>query len=69
MNQAEIRDTIRTLVIEALDEMIDDIQRKPEHRRVLVKNFADIFLDSMTGYVEHLAKRAAVDRGIDLQEH
>ncbi|MDE2174895.1 MAG: hypothetical protein KGJ54_06375 [Betaproteobacteria bacterium] len=69
MNQAEIRDTIRTLVIESLDEMIDNVQSKPESRRVFVEAFAEIFLDGMASYVEHLAKRAAADRGIEIREH
>ena len=69
MNAAELHEAIRVATVEAVDELLDNVARKPEHRAELVDAFTRISLDIMASYVEHLAKRAAADRGLGPLEH
>lgn len=69
MNAAELHEAIRLATAEAVDELLDNVARAPQHREEIVDAFTRILLDTMASYVEHLAKRAAADRGLGTLEH
>jgi hypothetical protein len=62
-----IQDEMVRLVVAALDELLTETARKPEHRAELVDVFARTLLDSVTAHSAYLVKCEAIQQGVDLR--